>query len=188
MDIAETIYSEAHPIFTVGHSTHGAEAFLGLLRRCGIERLADVRRFPGSRRSPHFNGDRLAQLLGRASVEYLHIPELGGRRSARRDSPHGGWRVGQFQGYADHMESAEFGAGLERLIAMARERRTAVMCAEAQWWRCHRRLLSDALLVHGFEVVHIDARGGAGRHELTPFAVVEGTAIRYPPQQGRLEA
>jgi uncharacterized protein (DUF488 family) len=149
--------------------------------------VADVRRFPSSRRLPHFNAPELAQALGEGGIEYRHFPELGGRRDPARGSPNRGWRVGQFQGYADHMASAEFERGIERLLALAAELRTAIMCAEAQWWRCHRRLLSDALVVRGLEVVHLGARGAAGRHELTPFALVDGDRVTYPPAQATLE-
>jgi uncharacterized protein (DUF488 family) len=149
--------------------------------------VADVRRFPSSRRMPHFNAAELERSLAESGIEYRHFPELGGRRDPARDSPNRGWRVGQFQGYADHMASDEFERGLERLLALASEYRTVIMCAEAQWWRCHRRLLSDALLVRGLEVVHLGPRGGGERHELTPFAVVDRDRVTYPPEQARLE-
>jgi uncharacterized protein (DUF488 family) len=172
-------------ILTVGHSTHEPEAFVGLLSGAGVEALADVRRHPGSRRMPWFNGGALAADLG--EIEYEHLPELGGRRAPAPDSPNGGWRVRQFQGYADHMASEEFAAGLSRLLELARRRRTAVMCAEAQWWRCHRRLLADVLVARGHSVLHLDPRGGLVPHELTEFAVVEGERVTYPPAQGALE-
>jgi uncharacterized protein (DUF488 family) len=146
----------------------------------------DVRRFPGSRRHPHFNAEALGPTLAEAGIEYLHLPELGGRRNPVDGSPNAGWQVGQFRGYADHMESEEFAAGLSRLRELAGAKRTAVMCAEAQWWRCHRRLLSDALLVRGYEVVHIGARGETQQHELTHFALAEGEKLTYPPAQGTL--
>jgi uncharacterized protein (DUF488 family) len=152
-----------------------------------MEALADVRRFPSSRRMPWFNEGTLAALLGEAGIEYVHLPELGGRRRPLPGSPNGGWRVGQFQGYADHMTSAEFAAGVERLERLARERRTAAMCAEAPWWRCHRRLLSDALVARDWEVLHVGARGELERHALTDFAVVEGGAVTYPPAQAGLD-
>jgi uncharacterized protein (DUF488 family) len=148
--------------------------------------LADVRRFPGSRRVPHFNAGELERVLADAGIEYVHLPELGGRRRPVPGSPNGGWRSEQFQGYADHMASDEFAAGLERLLRLASGRPLAVMCAEAQWWRCHRRLLSDALVVRGVEVLHIDSRGGSRRHELTDLAVVQSGRLTYPPAQGRL--
>jgi uncharacterized protein (DUF488 family) len=168
-------------IFTIGHSTHELDEFLALLRGSGIELLVDVRRYPSSRRYPWFNGPALAD----AAPAYEHIEALGGRRAPAPDSPNGGWRVGQFRGYADHMASPEFVAALERLIA--EERRSCVMCAEAQWWRCHRRLLSDALVARGIEVVHIDSRGGTEPHRLTDFAVVEACRVRYPPAQAELD-
>jgi uncharacterized protein (DUF488 family) len=174
-------------ILTIGHSTHDIEAFIALLHGRGVEVLADVRRYPRSRRMPWFGAAPLAAALDGAGIRYMHLPELGGRRNPLPGSPNGGWRVGQFQGYADHMASEEFAAGRERLLALAQEHRTAVMCAEAQWWRCHRRLLSDALLARGWEVVHIDARGGAELHSLTEFAVAEGERVVYPPAQAALD-
>jgi uncharacterized protein (DUF488 family) len=174
-------------IFTIGHSTHEAGAFVDLLRAAKVELLVDVRRFPRSRRFPWFDGETLGRTLVAAGIEYVHMEALGGRRAPAPDSPNGGWRVGQFRGYADHMDSAEFGAAVEALERHARERRTAVMCAEAQWWRCHRRLLSDALVARGWEVRHLDARGGEQVHEATPFAVIEGGRVTYPPEQGSLD-
>jgi uncharacterized protein (DUF488 family) len=174
-------------ILTVGHSTHEAQTFVELLTRHDVETLADVRRYPSSRRMPWFSQAPLAAALDAAGMQYVHLPELGGRRDPVPGSPNGGWRVGQFQGYADHMSSAEFSAGMERLLEVAPRRRTAVMCAEAAWWRCHRRLLSDALLAKGWEVLHIDARGATQPHELTEFAIVDGEAVRYPPAQAALD-
>ena len=174
-------------ILTVGHSTHEAKAFVELLRGAGAEALADVRRYPGSRRMPWFNEGALRATLTEAGIGYLHLEELGGRRPALERSPNGGWRVGQFQGYADHMDSEEFAAGLDRLLGLARERRTAVMCAEAQWWRCHRRLLADALTVRGWTVLHLDSRGATEPHALTDFAVAQGERLIYPPPQASLD-
>jgi uncharacterized protein (DUF488 family) len=173
-------------IFTIGHSTHDLAAFEALLRGQGIELLADVRRHPGSRRMPWFNGAALARSLESAGVAYKHFEPLGGRRSPQPGSSNGGWRVGQFQGYADHMESQEFRAALAGLEALAAQRRVAIMCAEAQWTSCHRRLTSDALLARGHEVLHIDSRGHTHAHELTEFAVVDGERVAYPPLQAQL--
>ena len=173
-------------MFTVGHSTHEAEDFVALLRRHAIEALVDVRRFPGSRRHPQFNSEALERTLADAGIEYVHLEGLGGRRNPEAGSPNAGWQVGQFRGYADHMESDEFAAALTRLRELAAAKRTAVMCAEAQWWRCHRRLLSDALLVRGYEVIHIGARGETQAHALTDFAVAEGERLSYPPAQQTL--
>jgi uncharacterized protein (DUF488 family) len=174
-------------VATVGHSTHSADDFVALLRAARIQSLVDVRRFPSSRRHPHFNAAQLERALGAAGIDYLHLEALGGRRDPVPGSPNGGWRIRQFQGYADHMASPEFQEALARLIELSQERRCAVMCAEAQWWRCHRRLLSDALLVPGARVAHLDARGGSPPHELTDFAVVDAERLTYPPAQEELE-
>jgi uncharacterized protein (DUF488 family) len=174
-------------ILTVGHSTHELDAFLALLRSQGVEAVADVRRHPGSRRLPQFNAGSLKEALGAAGVAYAAFgEELGGRRSPAPGSPNGGWRVEQFQGYADHMASPEFASGLDRLKRLAGERRTAYMCAEGDWRRCHRRLVSDALLVRGWRVLHLLRDGTLAEHELTGFAVVEDGRVSYPPAQPRL--
>jgi uncharacterized protein (DUF488 family) len=173
--------------WTIGHSTHELGEFIELLRAHGIELLADVRTVPKSRRMPWFWGDELARSLPEAGIAYEHFRDLGGFRRPRPGSPNGGWRVEAFQGYADNMESAAFREALARLMELAEARRTAVMCAEANWWRCHRRLLSDALLVRGFEVLHIGSRGGVERHALTPFAVADGDRLTYPPEQTTLD-
>src|SRR5712691_1294983 len=171
---------------TIGHSVHEADEFLGMLRSGGVELLADVRRYPASRRVPHFNSGVLAETLRSAGIGYEHIEELGGRRSPAPESPNTGWRNEQFRGYADHMASQEFESALARLEAD--ERRTALMCAEAQWVNCHRRLIADALVARGHDVLHIDARGGPALHELTDFAVVSGDGrVSYPPVQESLE-
>lgn len=173
-------------IFTVGHSTHELQRLLEVLRGHGVGALADVRAHPGSRRMPRFNRDALARELEREGIAYRHLPELGGRRRPVHDGPNHGWQVEAFRGYADHMASAEFQAGLDRLQEMARRWPTAIMCAEGLWWRCHRRLVADALVVRGWDVVHIAPDGGAAEHELTPFAVADGTRITYPPVQASL--
>ena len=153
-----------------------------------MDALADVRRFPGSRRLPHFNAEALRDALPPAGIAYEHLPALGGRRSRVPGSPKGGWENAAFQGYADHMASEEFARGLERLGAWAAERRVAVMCAEAPWWRCHRRLVADALVARGCTVCHIVGPGSATEHELTSFAHLEGGRLTYPPGQLSLEA
>jgi uncharacterized protein (DUF488 family) len=170
-------------IFTIGHSTHSLEELVSLLRGQGVSAVVDVRMYPRSRRMPHFNSDALETSLPSHGISYLHLPALGGRRSPAPDSPNGGWREEQFRGYADHMESDEFQTGLSRLEELARSSPAAVMCAEALWWRCHRRLVSDALLVRGWRVLHIGPDGGTSEHELTPFAVVDGERLVYPPEQ-----
>jgi uncharacterized protein (DUF488 family) len=177
----------ARRIWTIGHSTHGLEAFVELLRGQRVELLADVRTVPKSRRMPWFRGDALARSMPDAGVAYEHFPDLGGFRRPRKDSPNAGWNVEAFRGYADHMDSPAFRAALARLEDLAGARRTAVMCAEAQWHRCHRRLVSDALTVRGWEVLHIAADGRVRAHSLTGFAVVRGDSIVYPPEQGTLQ-
>jgi uncharacterized protein (DUF488 family) len=174
-------------VFTIGHSTHDADRFQALLRAHRIDLLADVRRYPGSRRHPQFGADPLSAALRQAGIDYRLLGEqLGGRRRARRDSPNTGWRVAAFQAYADHMQSAEFAAGLEQLEELARDARAAIMCAEADWRRCHRRLIADALTARGWRVRHIKPDGGLEGHELTPFAIAEEGRVRYPAQ-GSLE-
>jgi uncharacterized protein (DUF488 family) len=168
-------------ILTIGHSTHDPAAFVELLRGQRVELLIDVRRHPGSRRVPWTNRDRLRELLAQAAVGYLHLPSLGGRRRPVPGSPNGGWRVAQFQGYADHLASEEFREGLRIVEREAEPRRAALMCAEAQWWRCHRRLIADVLTVRGWRVCHLDAGGGLQEHLLTEFAVIGEGALTYPP-------
>jgi uncharacterized protein (DUF488 family) len=173
-------------IWTIGHSTHPWEAFLALLAANGIGAVADVRRFPGSRRYPWFASEALAQALPGAGVRYLWVPELGGRRAPGPGSPNGAWRNPAFQGYADHLASAEFAKGLARVLDSAGVRPTALMCAEAVWWRCHRRLIADVLVHRGFEVLHILGPGQAQFHVLSPEARPQGDALVYPPPQAGL--
>jgi uncharacterized protein (DUF488 family) len=174
-------------VLTIGHSTHALEGFVALLRGAGAGTVADVRRFPGSRRHPQFAREALAAEMRAAGIDYAHLAALGGRRSVRPGSPNGGWREAGFRGYADHMGGPEFAAGLEALEALAAARLTAVMCAEALWWRCHRRLVADALVARGWAVEHVGPDGGRTAHELTPFAVAgdDGT-LTYPAAQLRL--
>ena len=168
-------------ILTVGHSTRTAEELAGLLRQHGVERLVDVRSAPGSRRMPHFARAALEAWLPEAGIAYLHMPELGGLRRPRPNSVNGGWRNDGFRGYADYMQQPEFWSALEQLRKLASERRTAIMCAEAVPWRCHRSLISDALTARGVRVLHITGRGEPSQHRLTPFASVVEGHITYPP-------
>jgi uncharacterized protein (DUF488 family) len=169
-------------IWTVGHSNLALDAFLDVLRPQGIELVADVRTVPKSRRHPQFHTDRLAVSLPAADVGYVHLPGLGGWRRVQPGSPNGGWRVASFQGYADYAMTEPFAEALAGLRALAAGRRTAVMCSEAVWWRCHRRLISDRLVLAGDAVHHIVGAGGrVTDHELTPFAVVQGGQLVYPP-------
>ncbi len=166
---------ESLRIWTVGHSTRTLDEFVGLLQAYGITAVADVRRYPGSRRYPHFNREALSVALAGAGIAYVHFPELGGRRQPRPDSPNTAWRNESFRGYADYMETEPFRAGVDRLLDLARRRSTAIMCAEALWWRCHRSLISDYLKAMGMEVIHILDATHSQIHPYTPAArIVEG--------------
>jgi uncharacterized protein (DUF488 family) len=173
-------------ILTVGHSNHDERRFLELLSGAGVELLTDVRVNPRSR-YPQFNRSALAASLESAGIGYAHLgKELGGRREQAVASSNAGWEQAGFRGYADHMASEEFAAGLARLEQPARERRTAVMCAEADWRHCHRQLIADALTAHDWRVLHLAADGSLEEHELTDFAVVEESRITYPARQTSL--
>lgn len=166
-------------VWTVGHSTRGLEEFMGLLAGHGVEAVADVRRYPASRKHPHFNRERLSLSLGGAGVEYLPLAELGGRRRPLADSRNTAWRNDSFRGYADYMETDEFRSGVELLLESARRRPTAVMCAESLWWRCHRALIADYLKAGGHEVVHILGPGKSVPHPYTAPARVVGGKLSY---------
>jgi uncharacterized protein (DUF488 family) len=156
-----------------------------LLTEHGVQVLVDVRRYPASRRHPQFTRDALAASLAGAGIAYVHEPALGGRRAARPDSPHTAWRVEAFRGYADYMETPEFAAALERLKQRAAEATLAILCAEAVPWRCHRRLISDALVAQGLEVLHILGPGRAEPHELDPNArVLPDGGLLYAGPEG----
>jgi uncharacterized protein (DUF488 family) len=178
--------AKQHAIWTVGHSTRPIGELLELLAAGGITLLADVRRFPGSRRHPQFNQDALQASLAAAGIDYCHFVNLGGRRSrsaaGRRDSPNQAWRVEQFNAYADYMQSPEFRAALEELMIVAKRQPTAIMCSEALPQKCHRRLISDALVARGWLVRHLLSPKRIEDHQLTPFARVEGTNITYPAE------
>lgn len=166
-------------VFTVGHSTRTLDEFVDILRAHAIKMLADVRTVPRSRRHPWFAREELAGSLPEHGITYIHLPELGGLRKPRADSPNTAWRNDSFRGYADYMATPEFEAGIERLVELARAARTAVMCAEAVPWRCHRSLISDALVARGHEVVHLLSATSARQHTLTPFARIEGGRPTY---------
>ncbi len=170
----------AGTLWTIGHSTREWDAFAGMLREAGIEGLADVRRFAGSRRNPQYSPLAMAPALRAEGIEYLPMPELGGRREPQPDSPNGAWRVAAFRGYADYMAGAEFALARERLMEAAGRRSTAVMCAEAVWWRCHRRLIADDFTARGWEVVHLMAPGRSEVHALNPDARMVDGVLRYP--------
>jgi uncharacterized protein (DUF488 family) len=168
-------------IFTVGHSTMPLDTFVALLEDYGIGCLADIRTVPRSRHNPQFNGDTLGTHLRPHGIEYVPLPALGGLRHTRKDSPNMGWHNTSFRGYADYMQTDEFVHGLEELLVVSRARRTAIMCAEAVPWRCHRSLVADALCVRGVPVIEILSATSYRDHKMTPFARVEGTSITYPP-------
>jgi len=170
-------------IWSVGHSTRTIDELIAVLREAGIARIADVRLIPRSSRHPHFNSDSLARSLADAGIDYRHLPALGGRRRALegRASRNTLWRVEAFRNYADYAETAAFREALGEPEDLARERRTAYMCAEAVWWRCHRRLITDYLLARGWHAIHLLGLGDQEPASLTPGAVVlpDGT-LEYP--------
>ncbi|MFA5529290.1 MAG: DUF488 domain-containing protein [Thiohalomonadaceae bacterium] len=170
---------QAPRIWTIGHSTRKAEDFVAMLRAHGIVMLVDVRSYPGSRRFPHFNRDALARELSAAGIGYEHLPALGGRRSPRADSINTAWRNASFRGYADYMQSAEFAAAMAYLMERARAQPTAIMCAEAPWWRCHRSLIADWLKVNGWAVLHILDTRRVQRHPYTHAARIEEGRLSY---------
>ncbi len=174
---------ERPPVFTIGHSTRTIEDFIALLERDGVQHLVDVRRFPASRRYPHFNSESLQASLEAAGISYEHMPAMGGRRPTTAASRNVGWRNASFRGYADHMDSAEFQQALDALIVTSARVPTTVMCAEAVPWRCHRTLIADALLARGVRVRHIlDA--ATKDHVLTRFGIIVNGRVRYPDEQG----
>jgi uncharacterized protein (DUF488 family) len=176
-------------IWTIGHSTRAIERFVELLRWQEMALLVDVRRFPGSRMYPQFNSTPLAQSLANAGIAYRSAPELGGRRTPRRDSHNTAWRNASFRGYADYMETADFARALDRLIADAATRRVAIMCAEAVWWQCHRSLIADALKVRGVDVLHILDGPKVAEHPYTAAARVVDGRLEYtaaPPTRDLL--
>lgn len=173
-------------IFTVGHSTLSIADFVALLQTYRIALLADVRTIPKSRHNPQFNADALAASLTEVQIGYEPMPALGGLRHSRPGSPNAAWRNKSFRGYADYMQTGEFVAAVDRLAAIGRERRTAIMCAEAVPWRCHRSLIADALEVRGVACVEILSPTSWRMHGMTPFAHVDGLSITYPPEQPEL--
>jgi uncharacterized protein (DUF488 family) len=175
----------AATLWTIGHSNRPLEDFLGLLAHYRIEGVADVRRFPGSRRQPQYGQEALRASLASQQIEYRWLPSLGGRRRPLPDSPNTAWRNVSFRGYADHLASAEFAGGLDELLALAHERRTTLMCSEAVWWRCHRALIADVLRVRGIEVLHILDLKKAVEHPFTsPARVVRGKLTYAPAEAG----
>jgi uncharacterized protein (DUF488 family) len=173
-------------LFTIGHSSHPVDAFAALLRGAGVTQVADVRRWPRSRRHPHFDDDALAVELAARGIAYHHVVELGGHRDRVPGSPNDGWDAEAFNGYADHLASEEFARGIGKVMALAAARPTAVMCAEGDWHGCHRRLVADVLELRGAASVrHIAVDGTVTPHAITEFAVFAADAglPRYPAQQ-----
>jgi uncharacterized protein (DUF488 family) len=170
---------------TIGHSDRPIVEFIDLLCRNAVECVLDIRTVPKSRHNPQFNRDTLPATLAAAGIGYRHLAGLGGLRHARADSSNTGWRNASFRGFADYMQTAEFADNVAAVAAMARERRCALMCAEAVPWRCHRSLVADALVVRGIAVEHIVSAHQRKAHTLTPFARVMGTRITYPPPEGQ---
>ena len=166
-------------VWTIGHSTRTLDQFLQLLVGHRIEAVADVRRYPGSRRWPHFAGDALSEALETRDILYVGFPELGGRRTPVPDSPHTAWRSAAFRGYADYMMTDGFAEGLDRLVNLACGQRSAIMCAEAVWWRCHRGLIADVLRWRGFDVRHIMGPAAAVPHPYTSAARIVGGRLSY---------
>ena len=173
--------SEQMPrIWTIGHSTRQIDDFISLLKQNEIKAVGDVRMFPGSRRYPQFGREALAQSLADAEIRYEHFPELGGRRKTSPDSKNTAWRNASFRGYADYMETSDFRKGIERLDMVANDSgATAIMCAEAVWWRCHRSLISDYLKARGVEVLHILDRNNVEPHPFTSAARIVNGELSY---------
>lgn len=169
-------------VFTVGHSTHPIDEFIGLISAHGVQTIADIRTIPKSRHNPQFGQLELEGSLKDAGLGYVRLESLGGLRHTTKASVNGAWRNASFRGYADYMQTREFAAGIDELLAMAGEWLVAIMCAEAVPWRCHRSLVGDALLVRGIEVLDIMSVDVAKPHTLTSFAQVDSTTITYPKQ------
>jgi uncharacterized protein (DUF488 family) len=181
---AETPWPET--LWTIGHSTRELDEFIALLRENHIEALADVRHFPGSRKYPQFNTEPLRRSLHGAGIDYEPFTDLGGRRKVHPDSPNTAWRHPAFRGYADYMQTDAFRAGIERLKALATGKRTAIMCAEAVWWRCHRGLISDVFKLHGTRVLHITGTASPHEHPYTSAARTVGGRLDYSGDQHEL--
>ena len=176
----------AGTLYAIGHSTRDTAELLELLRAHGVEQVVDVRTIPRSRHNPQFGGDRLSRSLDQAGIRYVHLKALGGLRHARPDSVNLGWHNSSFRGFADYMQTENFAAGLRRLEVLATKRPTAIMCAEAVPWRCHRSLIADALTVADWRVLHIQSRTIAVPHRCTPFLVVRAARLLYPGRKGSM--
>ncbi len=169
-------------IYTIGHSTRTLAEFVEILRSFDVSLLADVRTVPRSRKNPQFNRDTLPDALAASGIGYVHLPELGGLRHTRADSPNLAWRNASFRGFADYMQTPEYAENIERLIELAKTGQVALMCAEAVPWRCHRSLIADSLTARGIAVEHIMSKTHRQPHAITPWARVDGARITYPAE------
>jgi uncharacterized protein (DUF488 family) len=176
------------PLFTIGHSTRPIAEFIGLLREFEVEIVVDVRTAPRSRTNPSYNSDILPKLLGECNIGYEHLAALGGLRPRSSNIPpyvNGLWQNQSFHNYADYAMSEKFCYGLARLLDLGSKRRCAIMCAEAVWWRCHRRIIADHLLARGVEVFHILGRGHFDKAQMTPGAKINDAGVTYPSESGK---
>lgn len=169
----------APEIFTIGHVALPIDQFIELLKRFDIDLLVDIRRFPGSRKSPQFGSETLRESLEQVGIGYVHLEALGGRRQPRLDSQNCAWRNASFRGYADYMETEAFETALRELMNLASNQRVAIMCSEAVWWRCHRSMVSDALMARGWQVWHIMSDGSRRPHHYTEPARLENGVLTY---------
>lgn len=167
-------------VYTIGHSTRTIKYFIDMLNAFGVQIVVDVRTIPRSRHNPQFNEENLPPSLLEAGIKYKHIKGLGGLRHAEKDSPNMAWRNSSFRGFADYMQTEDFASNLDKLIAIAKKKKAAIMCAESVPWRCHRSLIADALLTRGIEVCHIASKKTCKEHTLTPWIKVRGKKITYP--------
>jgi uncharacterized protein (DUF488 family) len=174
-------------VYTIGHSTRAADELSALLHEHEIKLLADIRRYPGSRRYPHFASEAMARWLPEEhGVAYIHMPELGGRRKPLPESRNTAWRNEQFRAYADYMATDDFHGAIDKLLSLAAQQRVSIMCAEAVPWRCHRNLVADELTRRGIEVIHIIGAGSVKVHAMNPLAKIEGDHLEYPGEQQKL--
>jgi uncharacterized protein (DUF488 family) len=183
--VPERYNAKKFEVFTIGHSTSPIEQFIDILKAHGVKRVIDVRTIPRSRHNPQFNRESLAESLRGSGIGYTHLKKLGGLRHPARDSTNFGWRNSGFRGFADYMQTPDFEAALDRAIELAKTKPSALMCAEAVPWRCHRSLIADALTVRKIPVRHIVSATRAQRHKITPFALIRAARITYPDETVR---
>ena len=175
--------NQSKTVWTIGHSTHSLDELVVMLRSFKIDTIVDIRSYPGSRKFPHFNKESLVLSLPENNIHYIHLKKLGGRRKVDPESKNTTWRHEAFRGYADYMDTESFAEGIDKLVEIAQQQRTAYMCSEAVWWRCHRSMVSDYLKVHGWIVLHIMGVNKASEHPYTqPARVVDGE-LTYLPEE-----